>query len=102
MKTKRKSTKIDFADKTGMLGQFWIEFRDDEDMKDFIESNDVALPLAYFIAEGIVKSTPLAQKFIEETFDLLLDGLGVLEEELEGVTNINELMAYVEENVPLG
>jgi len=91
---------IDFANKAGILGQFWIEFRDDEDMKNFIEFNDVGLPLAYFIAEGLVKETPMAETFIGETFDLLLKALEVTEEELEGVTNMNELMAYVEENRP--
>ena len=91
---------IDFANKAGILGQFWIEFRDDEDMKNFIEFNDVGLPLGYFIAEGLVKETPMAETFIEETFDLLLKALEVTEEELTGVTNMNELMAYVEENRP--
>ena len=92
---------IDFANKAGILGQFWIEFRDDDDMKNFMEFNDVGLPLSYFIAEGLVKETPRAKTFIEETFDLLLKALEVEEEELEGVTNMNELMAYVEEKKPI-
>lgn len=92
---------IDFANKAGILGQFWIEFRDDDDMKNFMEFNDVGLPLSYFIAEGLVKETPMAETFIQETFDLLLKALEVEEEELEGVTNMNELMAYVEEKKPI-
>jgi hypothetical protein len=88
---------IDFANKAGILGQFWIEFRDDEDMKNFTEFNDVGLPLGYFIAEGLVKETPMAETFVQETFDLLLAALEVTEDELVDVTNLNELMAYVDD-----
>lgn len=88
---------IDFANKAGILGQFWIEFRDDEDMKNFVEFNDVGLPLGYFIAEGLVKETPMAETFVEETFTLLLAALEVAEEELVDVTNLNELMAFVDD-----
>ena len=88
---------IDFANKAGILGQFWIEFRDDEDMKNFVEFNDVGLPLGYFIAEGLVKETPMAETFVEETFTLLLAALEVTEEELVDVTNLNELMAFVDD-----
>ena len=88
---------IDFANKAGILGQFWIEFRDDEDMQNFVEFNDVGLPLGYFIAEGLVKETPMAETFVEETFTLLLAALEVTEEELVDVTNLNELMAFVDD-----
>ena len=33
---------------------------------------DVGFPLAHAIAEGIVQSTPLAQEYIEATFNALL------------------------------
>lgn len=75
---------MEFADKTGILGQLWIEFRDDEDFKNFIEYNDIGLPLAYFTAHGLVKElTPMGDTMIEETFDMLISLLEVTENEID-------------------
>jgi hypothetical protein len=54
-----------------------MEYRDDTEFQDFIEYNDLGLPLAYAIAEGIVESTDIASNFINEAFDILLSALGV-------------------------
>ena len=83
-----------FADKCGILGRFWIEYREDEELKTFLEYNDVGLPIAYFIAEGLVKETPLSEQYINETFDLLLAAIEVTEEEIDGIDNLEALMAY--------
>jgi len=83
-----------FADKCGILGRFWIEFREDDELKTFVEYNDVGLPIAYFIAEGLVKETPLSEQYVNETFDLLLSALSVTEEEIEGIDNLEDLMDY--------
>jgi hypothetical protein len=83
-----------FADKCGILGRFWIEYREDEELKTFLEYNDVGLPIAYFIAEGLVKETPLSEQYINETFDLLLAAIEVTEEEVDGIDNLDDLMAY--------
>jgi hypothetical protein len=85
---------IPFADKCGILGRFWIEFREDNELKTFIEYNDVGLPIAYFIAEGLVKETPLSEQYINETFDLLLSAIGVTEEEIDGISTLEDLMDY--------
>lgn len=83
---------IPFADRCGILGRFWIDFREDQDLKPFVEYNDVGLPLAYFIAEGLVTSTPLSEQYINETFDIFLQAMNVTEEELEGVDNLTALL----------
>jgi hypothetical protein len=85
---------IPFADRCGILGRFWIEYREDEELKTFLEYNDVGLPIAYFIAEGLVKETPLSEQYINETFDLLLAAVELTEEEIEGIDNLEDLMAY--------
>jgi len=85
---------IPFADRCGILGRFWIEYREDEELKTFLEYNDVGLPIAYFIAEGLVKETPLSEQYINETFDLLLAAVELTEEEIEGIDNLDDLMAY--------
>lgn len=66
--------------KSLILADLWLNFRDDEQFQDFIEYNDLGLPLAYAIANGIVKPTEKAGNFIEETFMLLLAGLGIGED----------------------
>jgi hypothetical protein len=81
---------MDFADKTGILGQCWIDFRDDENFKTFNEYNDIGLPMAYYVAEGLVKElTPLGEQYIDESFKMLLDVLEVEEKEIEFLPDKN-------------
>jgi len=79
-----------FKYKCNILADIWLNYRNDEELDDFIEYNDLGLPLAYAIAEGIVESTPLAKTFVEETFDLLLSGLDM--EEDTGFKNLDEIL----------
>lgn len=60
-----------------ILADLWLNYRYDEEFADFIQYNDLGLPLAYAIDSGIVKMTDQAQSFIEETFSLLLAGLDI-------------------------
>jgi len=69
------STSTPFSNKCDILGDLWIEYKNDTEFADFIEYNDLGLPLAYAISNGIVESTPLAEGFITETFDLFISGL---------------------------
>jgi hypothetical protein len=70
-------------------------YRDDEGFIDFIEYNDIGLPLAYLLAEDIVKSTTMAEQFIEETWSLFL---AALELEDTGFETLEEmLVSEVEE-----
>jgi hypothetical protein len=66
-----------YSNKCEILAELWLNYRNDEDFQDFTEYNDLGLPLAYAIANDIVKSTEMAQRFIEETFDLLLAGMNL-------------------------
>jgi hypothetical protein len=84
------------ADKCGILGQFWFEFRDDEELSSFIDYNDVGLPLAWFIATGVVEPLPTAEDFINETYNLFLAALDVTEEEIGEIDNLNDLLAFVD------
>jgi len=87
---------IPFSDKCGILGQFWFEFRDDEKLGDFITYNDIGLPLAWFIATGVVTPNPMAEDYINETFDLFLSALEVKEDEIEGLDTLEQLLDVVE------
>jgi hypothetical protein len=49
-----------------------MDYREESDFEDFVQYNDLGLPLAHFISEDIVKSTPRAEIYINETFDLFI------------------------------
>lgn len=85
---------IPSADKAAILSQFWMEFRDDEALKDFVEFNDMGLPLAFFVASGIVQESPMAETYISETFDLFLVALEIEEQEIDGMETLNEVLDY--------
>jgi hypothetical protein len=79
-----------FETKTTILADLWMDYRGDEEFSDFLEYNDLGLPLAYAISSGIVKSSPLAQQYIEETFDLLLAAVKI--EEDAGFDSLEDIL----------
>lgn len=76
--------------KAQILSQLWLDYRDDEEFTDFIEYNDLGLPLAYAVSTDIVKITAQAEKMIGESFDLLLGGLEI---EDTGFEDLEEVLA---------
>ena len=66
-----------FSNKAIILADLWLNYRDDTEFQDFVDYNDLGLPLAYAIANGVIEASPMATNFIDETFDLLLQGLGL-------------------------
>ena len=86
---------ISFAIKYRILGQFWITYRADEELKHFTEFNDVGLPLAYFIAEGLAKETTTGKQFIDETFSMFLVAMEVTENDVLDVNNLDDFLAVV-------
>jgi hypothetical protein len=81
--------KTNFEAQCKILASIWLEHRQDEDLEDFVEYNDLGLPLAYFISEGVVSSTRTAKAIINETFDILLD---TFELEDTGFNNFDEIL----------
>lgn len=70
-----------FSKKCEILAELWMNYRDEDDFKDFIDYNDLGLPLAYAMQNDMIeKLSPVAETIIEETFDLLCAGLGVSSE----------------------
>jgi hypothetical protein len=89
---------MDFADKTGVIGQLWIEFRNDEDFSAFMDYNDLGCPMAYMVAEGLIKDlTPVGEEMIEETFKMFLELINVTEEEIDSVLpdkNLGSILVF--------
>jgi len=79
-----------FENKCIILSDLWLNYRSDEEFEDFITYNDMGLPLAYALSEGIVNGTEMSTKFIDETFDLLLAGMSV---EDTGFDNLDDLLS---------
>jgi hypothetical protein len=79
-----------FSDKCQILAELWLSYRNDEQFEDFLEYNDLGLPIAYALANSIVKSTDMAERFVEETFDLLL---AALELEDEGWDSLDQMLS---------
>jgi hypothetical protein len=79
----------DFSNKAGILADLWINYRDEEQFADFIEYNDVGLPLAYFVSTELARVEDQGKMYIEETFNLLCAALG-LDMEVE-YTSLNEM-----------
>jgi hypothetical protein len=82
-----------FENKINILSDLWLNYRDDEDFEDFITYNDIGLPIAFALSEGIVKGTEISDKFINETFDLLLTGLE-MEDTEEGYDTLEDILGF--------
>ena len=78
-----------FLNKTSILAELWMNYRDDEGLQDFIEYNDLGLPLAYFLYNELVLPTKQAEVYIEETFNLLV---AALEVEDVGFESLDEML----------
>jgi hypothetical protein len=76
-----------------ILADFYIDYKNNEQFEDFFTYNDLGLPLAYALSSGIVTATGLSDSFINETFDLLLEVLGIDED--TGFDTLADLVALV-------
>lgn len=83
-----------YSNKCAILSDLWLNYRDDEEFIDFVEYNDVGLPLAYALNTGIVESTAMAEEFVSETFAVLLAGVEI---EDQGFETLDDVFVAVED-----
>ncbi len=86
-------TETTFDKRCEILADLWLNYRDDQNFQDYIEYNDLGLPLAYAIDNDIVKPTDRAVSFINEAWDLLLTGL---QQEDTGFESLSQLLMLEE------
>jgi hypothetical protein len=79
-----------YSNKIEILADLWLNYRDEPEFEDFVEYNDLGLPLSFLLSNAIVKATPAAENFIDETFDLLLAGLNTAD---TGFETLDDLLA---------
>jgi hypothetical protein len=77
-----------FSNKVSILAELWMNYRDDDQLKDFVEYNDLGLPLAYFIMNELVLPTKQAELYIEETYSLLVASLEADDIEYESLDEL--------------
>ena len=83
-----------FENKTTILAELWMNYREDDQIKDFVDYNDLGLPLAYLITNEIVIPTHQAEIYINESYDLLVAALEVEDIEYE---SLDEMMDTTKE-----
>lgn len=80
----------EFDAKCNILGQLWMNHRQDPGFSIFVEYNDLGLPLAFMISEGIVDNpNEAAHSFVTEAFDMLL---GALKIEDSGFSSLDDML----------
>jgi hypothetical protein len=62
----------DFTRMCEILGSLYANYKQDDDLKDFIEFNDLGLPLAYFVSEELCQVSDDGARYITETWQLFL------------------------------
>ena len=80
----------DFLTKIEILAEVWKYHREEEVFQDFCISNDVALPLAFFIDSELATISELGNQYIDETFNALLTELDI--EEDTGFESLDDLL----------
>lgn len=79
-----------YNNKCVILSELWTYHRDDVDLKGYVACNHVALPLAYMISKNIVKSTPVAEPFINVSFSALLELFGIADEGFDDFDDVSD------------
>ena len=82
------NNQTEFLTKCEILSDLWMNYKDNEELKEFIEFNDLGLPLAHIISEKIMDSTEEAEKYVNETWQNFLEYIGL---EDTGFTNLEQL-----------
>jgi len=84
----------DFSNKITILAELWMNYRDDDQLKDFIEYNDLGLPMAYLLMNELVLPTKQSEVYVNETYELLISSLGAEDIEFE---SLDELLNSIQD-----
>ena len=82
-----------FETKALILGQLWNLKEGEEEWAEFFNYNNLGLPLAFALAEGIINHTEALEKYVNETWRLLLEVMNI---EDTGFEDIRELVGEKE------
>jgi hypothetical protein len=85
----------DIENQFDILSNFYLTYKDDSSIKDFIDFNDIGLPLAFLVSEELCEPTELALIYVQETFAMLLDTMGLKD---IGFKDLDHLMSTAEKS----
>ena len=80
----------DFKSQCSILGQLFYQYKDDKGFKDFIEYNDIGLPIAYFASEGLTTPNEDGMRYVQETWELFIESLEI---EDTGFDSLDQILA---------
>jgi hypothetical protein len=86
---KENSSSTPLSKRAEILGELWIRYKSNPDFEDFVQYNDLGLPLAYSLSSGIISTTPKAEAFINETWEILMSAMDF---EDIGFDNLDEIL----------
>jgi hypothetical protein len=84
-----ENTTTPFEVKCEIVAELWMDHRNEKAFEDFVQYNDIGLPLAFMIAEDLVTPSERARAMVEETFTILL---ATLEVEDTGFESLDDLL----------
>ena len=84
-----------FSNKCAILAELWMNYRDDSNLEDFVDYNDLGLPLAYAINTELATITSAGELYVNETFDLLCAAIGV--DDQKDYQTLNEMFNQAEQ-----
>lgn len=79
-----------FSKRCEILSELWMNYRNNETFEEFIEYNDLGLPMAHLIAENLVEATRQGEIYIDETFELLLNVLSIEDDNYDSLAEMME------------
>lgn len=83
----------DFSNVCDILGELYSQYRNEPDFREFIEFNDLGLPLAYFTRDNLCEPSDDGVRYIMETWELFLKSLDVEDTGFETLTDLLEFAA---------
>jgi NMD protein affecting ribosome stability and mRNA decay len=86
------SAKTEFPIVCEILGKFWLDVKGEAAWAEFIRYNDLGLPLAYALTQGIVEATDSTEGFVNETWLGLLKELDAVD---QGFTSFEQFEAII-------
>jgi hypothetical protein len=87
----------DFTKVCEILGTLYVNYKDDEELQDFIEFNDLGLPLAFLASENLCQVSDDGARYITETWALFVESLGL---EDIGFETLNQMLSMSEGGTP--
>lgn len=78
-----------FETRCDILADIWMTYRFNPRFEDFVMYNDIGLPLAFLLSEGLVKSSnQLSKSMVNETFDIFLGSMKLEDTGYESLDDI--------------